>query len=242
MPELDCLRKIKFKLSWRYSTEATQVEDGAHEADQTTMTANDRDRLDHVGNMSTNLESPLEIVTREDREESEVVASSKSEICNSDSGELYTGGNEDDEVCASADGETETSGAMATVFDGMDTDEDDHTESNICSPFSPFMSSPMDQSAFSPPTLSPQPHYHAQPHSPRSPILAIDQTSSDSARSDQEVRWSSAFGGSPVKCPVVEVLDDPDVEVLNIKTELIDEGFVDSNNNGEFVMDLNIHH
>lgn len=264
-PELDCLRRIKFKLSWRYDNidSATKIEKNPRTNMETDTPADDKPKLfDHMISTSLNSTTPSckvseeregkeeeeeeEKEAEEEMEKEEVVMDGEVqhlEMCATD-GEVYCEGVDDDRESLEATTNSVDIGQMMTSLTTLYNSTNvngpkavemaDEANTTLLSPYASSSTEAMDQGSDA---YSNQLSDSDQPHS----TISQDDVTMTAYTNQGTSRWEDMAGEMCLKNSIVESSDDSEMSSFEIKTEFIDEGFVDSNNNSEFVLDMNVH-
>ncbi|XP_054763532.2 uncharacterized protein LOC129270155 [Lytechinus pictus] len=260
-PELDCLRRIKFKLSWRYDNIDSTTKNAGKPGENMVMDTPTDDKTqvyDHVISTSTDLSMP-ECKVGEEREGSEEEIGEEV----AEEGVLIDGEVQQLELCATTDGGKNCEGvddaqqsleatsqsvdirqmmtSMTTLYNSTNGNDpkvvEEMAEDENTTLFSQYVSSPMEAMYHDSAAYSNQISDSEQRQSTKS----HDDVTMTAYTNQGTKRWPDTTSEIYLKNSNVEGSNGNEMGSFEIKTELIDEGFVDSNNNSEFVMDMNIH-
>ncbi|XP_071493343.1 uncharacterized protein [Diadema antillarum] len=242
-PALDCLRKIKFKLSWRYNREFGRQDSHPYNTSENVCPAFDTgDHLERTV-VTTASFSPGAI---NDGAAEAVKKVSHQRICQPDVSNLCNGVKNmplNDDISRTDGGNPRI---IVTAPPAL-TDSGDETIMGV----RPFDSPPVlypssDSSSTTPTTTIPLLFPHLVPQT--SDRCAHNNVSMSEYKFgegvpnvDEKPQWPPTFESS-LKYSDAETSEDSEIEFMDFKADLVDEGFVDSNNNGEFVVNLNLNH
>lgn len=254
MPELDCLRKIKFKLSWKYghvNSASKNVSEVDTNVEIKTLADDKVMLLDHVSLSSANsceVSQRSATTTKEEKESGvkvSVICGPNTAKCNED---IHDG--EESAMLIKKVDTNQAMTKMTTLEDNMDVDcaKPETADVEKTKIFSPYVSSST-ENPFSFSTMAPRFIHSTDPDAPHSTISTDDDDDEESMRyttavadENETTQWSPVVDDNCRKYSDLEVSDDSNMEQFQLKTEFVDEGFVDSNNNSEFVTDMNLNH